>query len=83
MLLITFNQLKYATSRHKRIRLTRLRHLFKAWKDSNAYRKYIMGQIVSAGNFNKTLKNKLLINCFDALRINKESEKYHLLNDKL
>jgi len=35
-----------------------------------------MGQIVMAGNLNKTLKNKMMASCFDALRINKESEKY-------
>jgi hypothetical protein len=29
-----------------------------------------------AGNLNKTLKNKILASCFDALKLNKEAEKY-------
>jgi len=76
MLLITFNQLKFAATLHKRIRLMRLKHLFKAWQDSNAYSKYMMGQIFMAANLKRTLKNKILAHCFDMLRYNKESEKY-------
>jgi hypothetical protein len=43
LLLITFHQLRAATTRSRRIRLQKLRHLWKAWKDSTAYRKYMMG----------------------------------------
>ena len=42
-----------------------------------------MRAIVIAGNLRKTLNNKLLMACFDAIKLNKETEKYQLVHDKL
>lgn len=42
-----------------------------------------MGQTVMANNMLRTLKLRLTLFCFNALRYNKESEKYTLVSQKL
>lgn len=80
---IAFSQLKIATSEARRARLNKLRHLFKAWKDSNAYRKYMMGQHVAAMQMKRTCNENIVKSCFDALRQHKEIEKHILMKEAL
>ena len=79
--LITFAQLKYRCAQHKRVRLMKLRRLFQGWKYSNAYRKFMMAQVVNTSQLRRTLNTNLMEACFAALRLNKETEKYDLMKD--
>ena len=72
LLSITFHQLHAATTMKRRIRLQRLRHLWKGWKDSIAYRRYMMGQNVSTSSLLKNVNLNIKRTCFEALRLHKE-----------
>jgi len=50
---ITFSQLRTVTSDEKRIRQHQLRMYWKAWRDSNQYRKYMMGSEVVTVQFRR------------------------------
>lgn len=76
---IAFSQLKLATADRRRRRIQMLRTYYKAWKESNAYRKYLMDQNVSVMHFRNSCNTSLLKMVFDALRLNKENEKHDLM----
>ena len=67
----------------KRKRHNMLRTYVKAWREQNEYRKYMMGQNMSVLNFKKDCNSWLLKRCFDALRQNKEEEKFMLMESAL
>ena len=60
-----------------------LRTYVKAWREHNTYRKYMMHQNMSVLNFKKDCNSWLLKRCFDALRQNKEEEKFILMEQAL
>lgn len=68
LLRIAFNQLKCKVALKKRIRLMRLSHLLKAWKDSQASRRQMMAQNVSLSHMRRHLKFRLMSACFHAIR---------------
>ncbi len=63
----------------KQLRLRRLSHLMKAWRDSTCYRKYMMAQNIQAGHLKKSVNLRLAAACFQAMRTHKEQEKHQLL----
>ena len=55
----------------------------KAWREHNEYRKYMMNQNMSVLTFKKDCNSWLLKRCWDALRQNKEEEKFMLMEQAL
>lgn len=81
--LISYGQLIIRTADVKTIRLIKLGHLFKAWRDSNTYRKFLMAANVSAAHISKQATIRLVSQIFHALKVNKESEKFELMQRSL
>ncbi len=81
--LISYGQLSIRTSDRKTIRIIKLGHLFKAWKDSNAYRKFMMAANISAAHLSKQSTIRLVSQIFHALKLNKEVEKFELMKKSL
>jgi ribosomal protein S6 len=81
--LIIINNLRCRTSQVKQMRLRRLAHLIKAWRDSSSYRKYMMAQNVQIGHLRRSLNLRLTASVFQALRNHKEHEKHVLLQQNL
>ena len=79
----TFAQIRLSTAAMKRKRHNMLRTYVKAWREHNTYRKYMMHQNMSVLNFKKDCNSWLLKRCFDALRQNKEEEKFILMEQAL
>jgi len=81
--LVTLAQLKVQLHESKRKRLNILRSYYKAWQESNTYRRYMIDQNVSVLMFRRQCNTSLLKLCFDALRHDKESEKHMLMEQAL
>ena len=77
--LISFAQMKDRVFETKRKRLNILRSYYKAWRESNQYRRYMIDQNVSVMHFRKQCNTNLVKACFDALRHQKEVEKHLLM----
>ena len=67
----------------RRKRLNRLRMYVKAWKESNQYKKFILAANMSVLGFKKDCNKSMLKTCFDALKHNKEEEKFMLMSEAL
>ena len=65
---VTFNEMRYVLFDMKRKRLNRLRTFFKAWRESNQYKKFMLGAQMTVLAFKKDCNRSLLKSCFDALR---------------
>lgn len=72
LMLLAYSKFHKNTSARRDYRLSKLRHILKAWRDSVAYRKYMMAQNVAASHMRNHLNSKLLSSCFDQLRHHKE-----------
>jgi hypothetical protein len=70
-----FHNFRYTTFERKRKRLNILFHYVKSWKDYISYRKFLMGSTLNVMHFKKSCDTNILKACFDAFRINKETEK--------
>jgi hypothetical protein len=82
-LLLAFSKLRKNTSARRDSRLSKLKHILKAWRDSVSYRKYMMAQNVAASHMRKHLNFKLLSSCFDELRNHKELQKFEVVSQNL
>ena len=51
-------------------------HVLKYWKDYINYRKFLLGSEVAALHYRKRCNENLLKACFDAMKHNKETEKF-------
>ena len=67
----------------RRKRLNRLRTFVKAWKEAIEYKKYMVAASMTVLGFKKDCNRTLLKQCFDALRISKEEEKFILMTEAL
>ena len=55
----------------------------KAWKEAIEYKKYMVAASMTVLGFKKDCNRTLLKQCFDALRISKEEEKFILMTEAL
>ena len=60
-----------------------MRTYLKAWREHNEYRQYMMKSNMTMLAFKKDCNSWLLKRCFDALRQNKEEEKFMLMEQAL
>ena len=67
----------------RRKRLNRLRTFFKAWRESNEYKKFMLAANMTVLGFKKDCNHSLMKMCFDALRQSKEEEKFMLMSEAL
>lgn len=80
---ITLNEMKFVLFDMRRKRLNRLRTYVKAWKESNQYRKFMLAANMTVLGFKKDCNKSMLKTCFDALKHNKEEEKFILMSEAL
>lgn len=78
-----FQNFKMQSFDQKRKRLNIMFHYMKYWKDYINYRKFMMGAQVQALHFTQSMDFSLLKSCFDAIRQNKEEEKYSQVDYEL
>lgn len=52
---IALNQLRFRSKVANMIRLNKLAHLLKAWRDSRAYRKLMMSNVIQVAHMRKTI----------------------------
>ena len=83
LLRVTFNEMKIVCTELRTKRLNRLRTYLKAWRESRTYGKYMMAANVSTLRFKKQQNTNILKQCFDALRQNKEEEKFVIMEEAL
>ena len=60
-----------------------LAHVLKAWRDSRAYSKFVMGADVAASHMRRNLDKRLMQACWQQLRLHKASEKFAYMQDHL
>lgn len=80
---LTFCTLRYNLKEMKRKRLNRLRMYYKAWRESNEYKRFMMQASIAALGFKKDCNKSMLKMCFDAMRISKEEEKFVMMTEAL
>ena len=65
---ITFNEMKFILFDMRRKRLNRLRTYWKAWRESNQYKKFMLASNMMVLGFKKDCNKSMLKVCFDALK---------------